>query len=263
MSHDDGPPLPILGAVGADHMLTVLASAAIFRSLRSDELARLATLGRRRVFPSGELLMRQGEASDCLHAILRGRVRVERTRSDRRAPLFVAELGPGETVGEMGLLNHAPRSATVTALEDTETLELDAAAVAMILAEFPDVSTELLRTLSARLRGTTVLSALRIVHDALTRERAQAAAREEAAHLQGVLLAARTMEHHINNQLSLAVGYGELLADDPRLPSDLRERVQLVVDGTRSAAETVQKFQRIAEIRLDTSLGTDALLRLD
>jgi CRP-like cAMP-binding protein len=244
-------------------VLEMLGANGIFRCLSADGQRRLARLGRRRAFAPGDALMREGEASHCMHVIVRGLVRVDRRQQGAATPLCLAELGPGETVGEMGLLNDAPRSATVTALEDTRTLELDEAALAMLLAEFPEVSAELLRTLSRRLRGTTVLTALRLMHRARAGERAQAEAKAETARLQGVQLAARTMEHHVNSQLTLTLGYSELLAADPRLPGELLERAQLAAKGARDAAATVQKFRRIAEVRPDTSLGAGALLRLD
>jgi CRP/FNR family transcriptional regulator, cyclic AMP receptor protein len=246
-----------------DERVETLATAGVLRDICTQDLRRLTLLGRRRLFAPGDVLMRQDESSDCLHVLIRGRVRVERMEPQSAAPLLVAELGPCETVGEMGLLNDAPRSATVTALEETETLELDAHAVSAILAEFPEVATELLRVVSARLRGTTVLSALRIVHATLLRERAEVAQREEAARLHGVLLAARTMEHHANNQLALVVGYGELLAADPRLPEELRDWARKAAEGAVAAAETVRKFRHIAEVRPVTTMDGSGIIHLD
>ena len=46
---------------------------------------------------------------------------------------------------------------------------------------------------------------------------------EEQARLNGVRLAARTLEHHLTNHLTLTVGYAELIAEDPELPERLRD----------------------------------------
>ena len=79
-----------------------------------------------RHFEAGSVLMRQGDDSDCMHVIVSGQVRVEREEPRLGNPILLAELGPGEIVGELGVVLGAPRSATVTALEDTETMKLRA-----------------------------------------------------------------------------------------------------------------------------------------
>ena len=138
-------------------MHSPLASVALFRSIPSDGLDALAERGRPRRFAKGDVLMRQGEPSDVLHVIQRGRVRVERVLPDEPV-VILAELDATEVVGEMGLLDNAPRSATVTAITDTETLELDASVVAAVIVQYPDVATALLRTLSRRLRSADELA---------------------------------------------------------------------------------------------------------
>jgi CRP-like cAMP-binding protein len=73
-------------------------------------------------------------------------------------PLVLAELGVGDVIGEMGLLDNAPRSATVTALEHTQTLEIHATVMALVLMQYPQVAAALLRTLSRRLRNADELA---------------------------------------------------------------------------------------------------------
>jgi CRP/FNR family transcriptional regulator len=82
---------------------------------------------------------------------------VERSQPGE-APLVLAELGVGDVVGEMGLLDSAPRTATVTALEETETLEIHATVMALVLMEYPQIAAALLRTLSRRLRSADELA---------------------------------------------------------------------------------------------------------
>jgi len=134
-------------------MTQPLSGVAIFRPLPDDALDGLAARGKRRRFPAGTVLMREGEPSETLHVVLAGRVRVERS-AQSNDPVALAELGRNEVVGEMGVLDHAPRSATVTAIEDTETLELHATALAVAIIQNPAVTAGLLRMLSQRLRNT-------------------------------------------------------------------------------------------------------------
>ncbi|HEV8468755.1 MAG TPA: cyclic nucleotide-binding domain-containing protein [Candidatus Limnocylindria bacterium] len=133
-------------------MSTPLAEVEIFRPLPDDAREALAMRGQRRRYAAGEVLMRQGDPSEVMHVVLTGRVRVEREQSDE-GKVLLAEIGPNEVIGEMGVLDHAPRSATVTAMEPTETLELHATALAVVLIQYPAVAAVLLRTLSQRLRG--------------------------------------------------------------------------------------------------------------
>ena len=138
-------------------MRDVLSQNAILRTLPAEGLARLAEQGRRRAFPPGSQLMRQGDVSDSLHIILQGRVRVARTHPQILRPVVLAELGPGEIVGEMGVLDQEPRSATVTALNAVETLELDAATLSQAIMDHPEAAAALLQVLSRRVRSTDEL----------------------------------------------------------------------------------------------------------
>lgn len=142
----------------------ILERTKLFGALPSDGLRSLAERGKRRTFSKGDVLMRQGDPSPSLHVILSGRLRVERGETGREV-VVLAELGSGEVVGEMGLLDNEPRSATVTAIEDTATLEVHADALAIIILDHPVVSGKLLRMMSRRLRNIDELV------DQISRER--------------------------------------------------------------------------------------------
>ena len=138
-------------------MKSPLDGVALFKELPEPGLQMLAERGRPKHFAAGEVIMRQGDPSDALHVITRGRVRVERDQPGE-TPLVLAELGPGDVIGEMGLLDGGPRSATVTATEETETLEIHATVMAVVVMQYPQISAALLRTLSRRLRSADELA---------------------------------------------------------------------------------------------------------
>lgn len=135
----------------------VLSVSAAVQGLSAEAFAQLAGAGRMRRFREGEELMRQSEASGSMFVILTGGVRVVRTPRDLARPVLLAVIGPGDVVGEMGLLDGGPRSATVTALGETVTVEIDAPTLARCVAEHPDLYAGLLRVLSRRLRSTNEL----------------------------------------------------------------------------------------------------------
>jgi voltage-gated potassium channel len=80
----------------------------------------------------GEVLMRRGQAGDCMYFIVSGRVRVVGWKSD-------VDLGPGDFFGEMALLSGDARSATVTVLETAELLVLDVADFRDLAGKRPDL----------------------------------------------------------------------------------------------------------------------------
>jgi CheY-like chemotaxis protein len=71
----------------------------------------------------------------------------------------------------------------------------------------------------------------------------------ERARLEGVLLAARTAQHELNNRLGVVLGYAEMLAEYPGLPESMAEVVSEIVSGTKELAETVDQLRRVTRIR--------------
>ncbi|TME92462.1 MAG: cyclic nucleotide-binding domain-containing protein [Chloroflexi bacterium] len=135
-----------------------LDGVALFRTVSDEARRALVERGQVRTFAAGETLMRQGDPSDTMQVILSGRVRVERAGEGREGPLVLAELGPNEIVGEVGILDGGARTATVTALAPTRTLELHRTVIAVVLIQYPAVAADLLRTLSRRLRSADELA---------------------------------------------------------------------------------------------------------
>lgn len=117
----------------------------------------LADRGKRRRFPRGTVLMRQGERADAMYLILQGSVRVERMAPALVKPLHLADLGPGQVVGEIGILNGTPRTATVTAITDVLAVQLSRRETLQALQELPGLPVALLKLVSKRLAETDVL----------------------------------------------------------------------------------------------------------
>jgi signal transduction histidine kinase len=68
------------------------------------------------------------------------------------------------------------------------------------------------------------------------------------AGLRRAMLAARTAQHLLNNQLALTIGYADLLVDDPRIPPDLRGYVSEIVSSAQAAAATVDRLRRVTRL---------------
>jgi CheY-like chemotaxis protein len=77
---------------------------------------------------------------------------------------------------------------------------------------------------------------------------AAALAALEHARLDGVLLAARTAQHELNNQLAVARGYAEMLVGSPDLPPHLYEMAEEVMNAADDAAGIVRQLRSISQI---------------
>ncbi|MDP9245927.1 MAG: cyclic nucleotide-binding domain-containing protein [Chloroflexota bacterium] len=131
-----------------------IAKSPLLSDLDPTALGFLVRLGRRRTFQRGEVLMRQGEPSTSIYFLLKGKVRAERSRRTDDQPIRLADLEAGAVVGEMGVVIDIPRSATVTALEPTDALELDGPNFDRLAKAYPILHRVIARLLSERLRAT-------------------------------------------------------------------------------------------------------------
>jgi len=129
-----------------------LDAVEIFHDLTADERARLTaeldTLSLKR----GEALVRQGETADALYIIVTGRFAV--TLEGSRQP--IAELGPGQPVGEIAFLAGGVRTATVTALRDSLVLRLGRADFEALSAKRPSIWRTLTVALARRVAEANV-----------------------------------------------------------------------------------------------------------
>jgi CRP/FNR family transcriptional regulator, cyclic AMP receptor protein len=108
-------------------------------------------VARRRTFARGEVVFHEGDPGDALHLIAKGRFAVRvTTRLGERATLAIR--GPGEAFGELALINNAPRSATVAALEPGETFSIRQAEFDELRREHPGVTRILVSLLANSVR---------------------------------------------------------------------------------------------------------------
>jgi CRP-like cAMP-binding protein len=105
---------------------------------------------KKRSFKAGEVLLQEKSLGENAFIIDHGRVEVTERVGDR--DVHLAYLGSGDTCGEMSMVDDKPRSATVTALEDTKVSEMDHDGLYEALQTDPEVAIGLLRALFERLR---------------------------------------------------------------------------------------------------------------
>ncbi len=127
-----------------------LREVPIFARLAPEDLEKIAEIADEQLFSSEELLCREGEPGNALYIIVSGKVEVTKKSGGKDAVL--AERGVGDFVGEMAILESAPRSASMKAIGDVRVLALDGAAFDAILLDRPQVAVSVLRNMSSRVR---------------------------------------------------------------------------------------------------------------
>lgn len=131
-----------------------LADSDFFGSLTEAEIDRLVSFGTVVKLAAGQLLFQKGDPGDRLAVVVSGRVRIGTvTPEGREAALNYVE--PGQSFGEMALLDGKPRSADATALEPTELFVLERRDVLAFLEHHPEVALRIIGVLCQRLRRTT------------------------------------------------------------------------------------------------------------
>ena len=127
-----------------------------------------------RHYNAEETIFRQGDTADCMFRIESGKVGIF-MNFERDSQTKLSELSVGEFLGEMGLLEQAPRSATAISLnDDTVLCVIDERNFSRCLAENPENMRLLLQQMSTRLRriSRSYSDACRTVSDVLEAEKA-------------------------------------------------------------------------------------------
>jgi len=97
----------------------ILGSVELFEGITPAELQAISLICKEITFKSGEVITRQGETGDDLYIVLEGYVEVLHSgTSPELSPRTIVHLGKGQIFGEMALVDHGPRSATVRAASD-------------------------------------------------------------------------------------------------------------------------------------------------
>ena len=123
-----------------------LRSVAFFEGFTDAELDRVAALADPVEAEADAELTDQGRPGQEAYVILEGRAGVYVNGAQ------IAEVGPGELVGEMALIDHRPRIATVRALTPMRLLSFDAHQFRRLLDEMPKAQARVLENLVERLR---------------------------------------------------------------------------------------------------------------
>jgi CRP-like cAMP-binding protein len=132
--------------------MLVLATIPLFADLEPEHLYDIAVLATERVVPADYTLCREGEPGDEVYVVIAGEGEVH--RGEGAGKNAVGRVKPGDCVGELAVLDQAPRSATVRAEQAMRVLVIDGTAFRTLLARNPDLSAAVTAMITRRLRET-------------------------------------------------------------------------------------------------------------
>jgi CRP/FNR family transcriptional regulator, cyclic AMP receptor protein len=129
-----------------DPKLTLIASVPLFTGFNRREIEAVGRLMDEVDVKDGRVLIREGAAGREFFIVISGTVRVE--RNGRK----INELGPGDFMGEIALIDRGPRTATVIAAEPCRLLVLDIGGFRTLVSKYPSVQGKIMKALAERLR---------------------------------------------------------------------------------------------------------------
>ena len=218
----------------------------LLASVERDQLNELLT---RRECQTGEVIFKEGESGNSVYIIWSGRVAV--VKGDFDDPTVLAHRGAGEVLGEMALLEDAPRSASVVALEPTQLLALRGRDFQRLLTSTSTFGLNLLASLSRRLRASD-----EVVEEQTSSQRQMDAQLSTLASQQESLLRAQQLRaenidfliHDMRNPLGVV--YTALTMLQIVLPEEILEENR---DVFEIALASCERLQRMVENMLEVT----------
>jgi len=133
--------------------VALLRGVPVFETLGDGDLLQIAELAVARSFAGGDVVFREGDASDTCYIVDEGHARAIREHPDGRT-ITLAHFGPGDIFGELSMFDDERRSATVEALDYLRVVGLAGPDFRRLLHAHADMSAKLVISLGRRLRET-------------------------------------------------------------------------------------------------------------
>src|SRR5580658_5982199 len=142
-----------MAGMSSAEAVELLGGVPVFSTLVEHDLERIAQFAVPRRFEPGEVVFREGDASDTCYIVRSGRARAVREHSGGRT-ITLATFGPGDIFGELALFEDERRSATVEAIEELGVVAVLGPDMRRLMIEHPQISTRLVIALGRRLRDS-------------------------------------------------------------------------------------------------------------
>lgn len=132
-----------------------LRQVALFRSLSDKALLDLSAITIEQVVPAKTMVFKEGDKGDALFIIKSGKINILKRNSSGIDSVLVS-LGKGNVIGDMAIIDEQPRSASIETIQETSFLIITKDDFRDLLAEVPEISFQILKLTTERLRATNV-----------------------------------------------------------------------------------------------------------
>lgn len=134
--------------------LDLLCQVPLLAGLDPEALGALVAQATVRSYRASTVIMEKGDEASALYIVLSGRARVF-SADDKGKEYVLNELGPGDYLGELALIDDCTRTASVVTLVPSRFLVIPKASFQAFLTSRPSVALHLLKALAARVRKLT------------------------------------------------------------------------------------------------------------
>lgn len=218
-----------------------LRKSPLFEGLSDQELQQLVDNAKHVFLREGETLMKQGDPGDSAFVVIDGGFEIQKQSGPSVIKIDVRK--SGEIIGEMALLSNAPRSATVVAVCDSETLQISQDAFENLLSTSPSATMAVLHWVMSRLSQN-----------------------ESLLHQQEKMAALGTMSaglaHELNNPAAAAQRSASLLRGTPAKWLELTHQLEMLA-FEENLSDWLNDFMREASLRFEKPVKLDALDKID
>ena len=216
-----------------------------FKGLEDAELEEMASLTEFRTYPPNHVLCQEGAYQDVLYIIAEGRIVISQKMLEGDEERIVRVGGKGDVVGEMALIQNAPRAATVRTTTECTVLEMEKQDFETVLSRSPRMAIDLIRITLDRIRENDqrTIADLQKTNKVLRQL--------DRNKLEFIMIAA----HELRTPLTVLNGYVNVLRSFPETQAspNLAEVTDGILKGTN-------RMHKVVNMMLDlTRIGSESL----
>ena len=216
-----------------------------FKGLEDRELEEVASVTEFRTYPANYVLCHEGAYEDVLYVIADGEIVITQKMTEEEEDRVLRVGGRGDVVGEMGLIQSAPRAATVRTTTECTVLEMEKEDFETILSRSPRMAIDLIRITLDRLRANDQ----RMIKDL---QKTNKVLRQlDRNKLEFIMIAA----HELRTPLTVLNGYVNVMRSFPETQTNTA-----LADVTDGILKGTNRMHKVVNMMLDlTRIGSESL----
>ncbi|HEX9385358.1 MAG TPA: ATP-binding protein [Anaerolineales bacterium] len=216
-----------------------------FKGLDDRELEEVASVTEFRTYPPNYVLCHEGAYEDVLYIIAEGEIVITQKMTEEEEDRVLRVGGRGDVVGEMGLIQSAPRAATVRTTTECTVLEMEKEDFETILSRSPRMAIDLIRITLDRLRANDQ----RMIKDL---QKTNKVLRQlDRNKLEFIMIAA----HELRTPLTVLNGYVNVMRSFPETQTNTA-----LADVTDGILKGTNRMHKVVNMMLDlTRIGSESL----